>query len=79
MVIIWLTELGKKIDLNTDHFHEELEIIKKQQTKIDNSLSEIKSILGTMNSILNDTDECISDREDRIIMEIIQSEQQTNK
>ena len=36
-----LTELGKRIDLNIDHFNKELENI-KTQSKIDNSLSETK-------------------------------------
>ena len=36
-----LTELRKRIDLNTDHLNKELENIKKTQSKIDNLISEI--------------------------------------
>ena len=78
MVIKLLTELGKRIDLNTDHFSKELENIKKTQTKIDNKIYEIKSTLEAVNIRLNDTEQCMSDLEDRI-MEINQSEQQTER
>ena len=57
------TEL--RIDLSTDHFNKELETI-KTQSKIGNSVSEIKSNLKAMNSRLNDT-ERLSDLEDRIM------------
>ena len=40
-----LTELGKRIDLNTDHFNKELEKIKNTQSKIDKSVSEFKNTL----------------------------------
>ena len=50
LVIKILTELGKRIDLNKDHFNKELANIKKVQSKIDNSISEIKSTLKAMNS-----------------------------
>ena len=65
-------------DVNTDHFNKELENIKKTQSKKDNLISEIKSTLETKNSRLNDTEEHISDLEDRI-MEITQSEEQTER
>ena len=69
-------ELRKIVNVNTDNFNKELETIKMTHSKIDNSTSEIKSNLEATNGQLNDTEECISDLEDRI-MEIIQSEQQT--
>ena len=47
----------------------------KTQSKIDNSIAEIKSTLEAMNNRLNDK-ECINDQENRI-MKITQSEQQT--
>ena len=52
LVIKMLTELGKRIDLNTDHFIKEQDNIKKTQLKIDNSLSEIKNTLEGRNSRL---------------------------
>ena len=44
------------------------------QSKIDNSVSEIKNLIDAMNNQVNDTEECINR-----IMEITQSEQQTEK
>ena len=37
-----LTELGKIIDLNTDHFNKERENIKKTSSEMKNSIVEIK-------------------------------------
>lgn len=62
-----LTELRKIINLSTNHLHMELESIKQAQSKIDNSISEIKSTLEAMNGKLNDTEECINDPEDTIL------------
>ena len=45
------------IDLNIDHFNKVLGSIKKTQSKIDNSLSEIKNTLDGRNSRLSDTEE----------------------
>ena len=73
-----LTELRKSINVNTDHFNKELETIKMTQSKEGNSISEIKNTLEAINNWINDTEECISDLEDRI-MEITQSEQQTER
>ena len=48
------------------------------QSKLDNSIAEVKTNIEAMNIRLNDTKEQISDLEDRI-MEIIQSAQQTER
>ena len=37
-----LTEFRKSTDINTDHFNKDLETIKITQSKIDNSIFEIK-------------------------------------
>ena len=50
----------------------------KDQIKIYTSIPDIKSILETMNSRLNDTEEHIFDLENRIV-EITQSEQQRER
>ena len=73
-----LTELRKRIDLSKDYFNKVLETIKKTQPKIYSSIFENKSTPEEANSWLNDTEECISDLEDRI-MEITQSEQQIER
>ena len=44
-----LTELGKRIDPNTNQFNKELENIKKIESKICNSISEIKITLEAKN------------------------------
>ena len=72
-----LTELGKIINLNRDQLDKELENIKKTQSKIDNSIFQIKKH-SKENEQQTDIEECISDLEDRI-REIIQSEQQTER
>ena len=73
-----LTELRKIIDRNADPCNKKVETIKMNQSKTDNSIAEIKTNLEEMNSRLNDTEEGMSDVEDRI-MEITQSEQQTER
>ena len=45
---------------------------------MNDSIAEINNTLERMNSRLSDTEECVSDLEDRI-MEITQSEQQKEK
>ena len=52
--------------------------LSRNQSKLDNSITEIKANLEAMNSRLNNREECISDLEDRI-MESTQSEQQKDK
>ena len=71
MKLPMLTELGKRIDANSEHFNKQLEDIKKDPIR--NSIAEIKNnTLEGMNSRLSDTEECINDLDDRI-MELIQS------
>ena len=71
------TELRKTVHKNADHYSEKLETIKKNQSKIDNSIAKLKTYLEKMNSQLNDIGKWMSDLKDRI-MEFTQSEQQTN-
>ena len=49
-VIKMLTELRKITNINTDHCNKTLLTINMTQSKIDNSISEIKSNLQAMNS-----------------------------
>ena len=72
------TELWKITDRNADHYNKELETIKMNQSKTDNSIADIKMYLESKNSRLTDKEEWINDMEDRI-MEITQSEQQTER
>ena len=73
-----LKELRKIIDRNADHCNKELETIKMNQSKVVNSIDEIKTSLEAMNSRVNNAREQISDLKDRI-MEITQTEQQTER
>lgn len=50
-----LTGLRKIINRNAGHCNKEQETIKMNQSKLDNSIAEIKTHLETMNSRLNDT------------------------
>ena len=51
---------------NRNFFSEELENGKKNQTKMNNMITELKSTLEVINSRLNDTEEQISELEDRV-------------
>ena len=73
-----LTELRKIINRNADHCNKELESIKINQSRTENSIAEIKSNLEAMNSQINDPKKCSSVLENRI-MEITQLEQQKDK
>ena len=66
-----LKELRKIIKRNADHSNKEIETMKMNQSKLDNSIAEIKTNLEAMNSRLNDVEKGISDLEDGI-MEITQ-------
>ena len=78
VIIKMLTELRKIINRNADHCNKELESIKINQSRTENSIAEIKSNLEAMNSQLNDPKKCSSVLENRI-MEITQLEQQKDK
>ena len=71
-----MKELRKAIDINADYCKKELETIKRNQVKLENSFAEMKAELKPRQSKLNNVEEQISDLEDRI-MKITQSEQQT--
>ena len=71
-----LTELGKRVDENSENFNKELE--KKKTSQLKNTITEIKNTVEWINGKLGDIEECISDLEDRII-KITQSEQQKEK
>ena len=49
MVVKILTDLRKAINRNVDHYKKKLETI-KNQSKVDNSITEIKSNLEAMNN-----------------------------
>ena len=71
-----LKELRRTIDRNADYYKKELETIKRNQEKLENSFAEMKAELKAMNGRMNNVEERISDLEDTI-MEITQSGQHT--
>ena len=50
MVVKILTDLRKAINRNVDHYKKKLGTIKKNQSKVDNSITEIKNNLEAMNN-----------------------------
>ena len=70
----WVQDGGNKNDkgIKKDyHCNKEVETMKRNQTKLDNSFAKIKTNLNTMNSRLYNAEEWITDLGERI-MEIIQ-------
>lgn len=49
-VIKMLKKLRKAIIRNADHWHKDLESIKRRQSKLDNSITKMKTELKTVNS-----------------------------
>ena len=56
-VIKILKELRKSINRNADHYYKELERIKVNSSKLDNSIAEIKTNLEAVNIRLNNPEE----------------------
>lgn len=71
-----MKELRNTINRNADYYKKELESIRRNQLKLENSFAKMKAKLKATDSKLNNAEECISDLADRV-MEINQSEQQT--
>ena len=59
-------------------FNKDLGELKSKQTMMNNTMSEIKNSLQGINSIITETEEWISDLEDKIV-EIITTEQNKEK
>ena len=60
-----LKELRKAIGRNVDHCNKKLGTIKRSQSELENTTAKIKTKLKTTNRKLNNTEEWISDLEDR--------------
>ena len=73
-----MKELRKAIDINADYCKKELETIKRNQVKLENSFAETKAEPKPRHSKLNNVEEQISDLENKI-MKIIQLEQKTER
>ena len=62
----------------SENFNKELEIIKKNQSELKNTITEMKNILERINGRQGNIEECINDLKART-MQIIQSEEQKEK
>ena len=51
-----IKQLRKIIDIKADHCNKELEIIKRNQSKLDSSTAKIKTSLKAVNNRLNDAE-----------------------
>ena len=71
-----LKKLRMNINSNAGCFKEELETIRRNQEKLENSFAEAKAEVKALNSRMNYAEEQISDGQDRIT-EITQSGQHT--
>ena len=77
MIIKMLNELGRRIDKHSEKFNRELENIKKNQTAEEyNNWN--KTTLEEINSRLDDTEEWMTELEDRVV-EITQAEEEKEK
>lgn len=65
-------ELRKVIDRNADYCKKELESMRRNQEKLENSFAEMKTELKAMNNSMNNAKERISDLKD-IIIEITEA------
>ena len=70
-----LIKLRKRMQGLSENFNEDLENIRKNQSKLKNTITEIKNTPKGINSRVDDTEELISDLKDRIV-KITQSEPQ---
>ena len=62
-----LTDLRKRIDKHNEKFKKELKYIKYNQSELKSTITEKKNTLEGMNSRIGDTEEHISDLEDKMM------------
>ena len=62
-----LKELRKIINRNANYCKKELESIRRNQEKLENSFAEMKTQLKAMNNSMNNAEERISDLKDIIL------------
>ena len=78
MVIKILTGLGKRVKDLSETLNRDGKQKKKNQSEMNNSITEIKNTLDGINSRLKEAEEWISNLGDKA-MELIQTEQQKEK
>ena len=73
MIIKMIQNLGNKMEKIHEMFNKDLEELKSKQTTMNNTINEIKNSLEGINSTKTETEEWISDLEDKKV-EIITAE-----
>ena len=82
MIVQIIQDLGKrmeaKIEKMQEMFNKDLEELKNKQTEMNNTTTGMKNTLGRINSRITETEEWISDLEDRMV-EFTAAEQNKEK
>ena len=78
MIVKMIQNLRNRMEKIHETFNKDLEEIKSKQTMMNNTISEIKSILEGFNSRITEAEEWISEQEDKIV-EITAAEQNKEK
>ena len=81
MIVKTVKDLARRMDAQSEKsevFNKELENIKNNQTEMKNTITEMKNTLEGINSRLNDSEEYISELEDKVV-EITTTEQKKEK
>ena len=74
MIVKMIQKLGNRMEKLQETFNKDLEELKSKQTMMNNTINEILNSLEGINSRMTETEEWISDLEDKIV-EITTAEQ----
>ena len=66
MIVKMIQNLGNRMEKTEETFNKDLEELKSKQTKMSNTINEIKHSLEGINSRITEAEERISDLEDKI-------------
>ena len=78
MIVKMIQKLGNRMEKLQETFNKDLEELKSKQTMMNNTINEILNSLEGINSRMTETEEWISDLEDKIV-EITAKEQNKEK
>ena len=78
MIVKMIQNLGNRIEKIQETFKKDQEILKSEQTMMNNTINEMKIFLEGINSRITEAEEWISDLEDKIV-EITTTEQNKEK
>ena len=78
MIVKMIQNLGNRMEKIQETFNKDLQELKSKQTKMNNTINEIKNTTEGINSRITDAEDRISDLEDKIV-EITTTEQNKEK